>query len=106
MAKTREEKIAELKAKREAVIAEYKAKLDAKKAEYDLRIKKFKKESEPTRKERTHMRLVGLGALMTEAKTDEKLLHAMIKIFEKHQAAASTDRQKLVFARLIEDISK
>lgn len=111
MAKTREEKIAELKAKREAVLAEYKAKLDAKKAEYDKRIKAAAK---PTRgggndrKRQAHLKIVGFGAIMKMAKNDEtgkeaKRLHQLFKgLAEELGTPERAHRDYLELAKLFE----
>lgn len=108
---TSEERLKALEAKRAAFLEEQSRKIEEKKRAveekrraFDEEIRRVKKRMEPTRKERTHMRLVGIGALLAEAKTDERLKSTIVKVLQKHRDAAEGDRQKRVFDRLIEEI--
>jgi len=71
MAKTKEERIVELKAQRDQMMADYKAKLAAKKAEYDRRIKAASKGGPNERKHQAHIKIVGFSAIMKEVQNDE-----------------------------------
>lgn len=111
MAKTREEKIAELKAKRDETIAEYKAKIAEKKAEYDKRIKAAAKPARgggSDRKRQTHLKIVGFGAIMKMAKNDEtgkeaRRFHQLFKsLAEEPGTPEKVQKDYLELAKLFE----